>query len=511
MNGAARFASMGRWRRGGLAALSGAAMALGHAPVDLPWVLFLTVPLIVVLVAQVPTARAAAWVGWFAGFGYFAVSMHWIGYAFLVDAERFAWLLPIGTFALPAGLAFFWALAFGVARRFWPGTIAGLPWLVAIWSLAEFARGNILTGLPWALPGYVWVETPVMQTAAWVGPYAMTLITLVLTGLPALAIVLTRRARVVALVLPIATVAGLWLAGTARIPDTVAYAPDAPVVRVIQPNAPQELKWQREHAWRFYQRALQLTAAPPVSAHGAPDIIVWPEATLALVLEQNGEELRNIAAAAGGAHVLAGTLYGETRGADVDWSNAVLTLSPDGEILHTYRKHHLVPFGEYLPLKPLFDALGLSQFAVIGGMQRGEGPETVSLPGLPAFSPLICYEAIFPNALMGDTRPDWLVQPTNDAWFGPFAGPQQHLAQARIRAIEQGLPLVRAANTGISAIIDPHGRIMTSLPLDMHGATDGRLPAPLAPTLYARTGDWPWWIATAFILLLAQARRRTGS
>lgn len=492
-------ASRGHWSRRGLAFVAGAVMTAGHAPIDVPWALFVDVPILALLVASAPTWRAAAGLGWFAGFGYFVTGLHWIGYAFLVDPDRFAWLLPLGTAALPAGLALFWCMAFGLARRFWPShVVGGIIWLSAIWTLAEFARGNILTGLPWALPGYVWVETPVMQMAAFVGPYAVTLGTLIICTLPAVFLSLSGRWRVMGLILPALIVGLSWVAGVSRSPAETAYKADAPVIRVVQPNAPQALKWHPDHWQRYYLRALTATAATPDAALGPADIVIWPEATLRLVPELNGEEMIRIAEAGGDAHVLFGALFGEVQGNDIQWANAMVTLSPDGEIRDLYRKHHLVPFGEYLPMEPLFTALGLSQFAITGNLRRGSGPQTVRIPGLPAYSPLICYEAIFPGAVVGDTRPDWLLQPTNDAWFGPFAGPRQHLAQARIRAIEQGLPMVRAANTGISAVIDPHGRIITALPLDTDGYADARLPSALPPTLYAQLGDWPFW---AMILL----------
>ena len=181
------FSKRGRWSRIGLAFIAGALMTAGHPPLGLPWSLFLAVPIVVLLVVSAPTPRAAGWIGWAAGFGYFVTGLHWIGHAFVVDAERFGWLMPLGVAALPAGLALFWAAAFWIARRIWWGLVSGALALSVIWSLAEYARANVLTGFPWALPGYVWVDLPPMQAAAWIGPFGVTLVTLVVGSLPGLA------------------------------------------------------------------------------------------------------------------------------------------------------------------------------------------------------------------------------------------------------------------------------------------------------------------------------------
>ena len=498
----------GRWQRLGLAIILGAALTAGHPPVSVPWIFFLAVPLLVLLALSAPTGRAAAWIGWGAAFGYFVTGLHWIGHAFLVDAERFAWLLPIGVTALPTGLGLFWALAFWLARRLRPvGVLPAAVVLVSLWTLAEYTRSNVLTGLPWALPGYVWVDLPPMQAAAWVGPFGVTFLTFLITSLPVMAWVGGRRTLVGAAAL--AAGAGLWLAGALRVPDAVAYAPDAPVLRVVQPNAPQHLKWLPGHREEFYARLLSATGAPPDPGLGPPDIVIWPEASVHFVPAAEPREVARISRAAGRAWVLLGALHGERTRTGERWTNALVTIGPDGSLGPRYDKHHLVPFGEYLPLKSVFDALGISQFAVRGGFESGPGPQTLRLDGVPSFSPLICYEAIFPNEIVGAERPEWLLQPTNDAWFGSWAGPRQHYAQARIRAIEQGLPMVRAANTGISAVVDPYGREVVSIELHNYRYLDYRLPKSLRPTFYSFFGDWPILaIMIAFVVFAAINTRR---
>ncbi len=483
----------GRWQRLGLSILLGALMTLGHAPVSVPWVLFLSVPPLVLMVQTATTGRAAAWIGWGAAFGYFVTGLHWMGHAFLVDPDRFAWLLPIGVTALPAGFGLFWALAFWVAKRLAPrGQTGQTILIVGLWSAAEYLRSTILTGFPWALPGYVWVDLPPMQAAAWIGPHGMTLVTLAITAITGVALIARRPVFGAA---ALAAASAMWVAGMARIPDTVAYEKDARVLRIVQPNAPQHLKWKKGHYQKFTARLLEATERPAGDL-GPPDIVLWPETAVQLIPATSPGDVQRISQAAGNAWILLGALHGAAKGGRIDWTNALVTISPHGELGPLYAKHHLVPFGEYLPLASVFDALGLSQFAIRGGFSRGPGPQTIELAGVPGFSPLICYEAIFPHEVVGPDRPDWLLQPTNDAWFGSWAGPHQHYAQARIRAIEQGLPIVRAANTGISAVVDPYGRQLAFLPLHVFDHLDARLPAPLAPTLYSRFGDW---IALALI------------
>lgn len=493
-----RAAALGRWRRGGLAMLAGALMTAGHPPIQLPWMLFAVVPVIVVLALAAPTVRAAAWVGWAAAFGYFLTGLHWLGHPFLVEPEKYGWLLPLGVTAMPIGFGLLWGLTFAIGRRFAPaGLIAGTVWLCSLWTLIEVARTYMLTGFPWALPGYVWVDTPAMQAGAWVGPHGMTWLTLLVTAMPGVSLIAGGAARLAGAVGLLLGVT-LWSLGVARVPGEVAAAPDAPVIRVVQPNAPQHLKWQPGHREVFYNRLLEMTAAPPDPALGPPRIVVWPEASVHFVPAANPEEVARIAKLANGAWVFVGALHGERTVEGTRWFNSMVPVRPDGTLGERYDKHHLVPFGEYLPLGRAFDLIGVGDFFTRGGFEAGPGPRTLVLGNLPPVSVLICYEAIFPQEVVGETRPAWLFQPTNDAWFGSFAGPHQHYAQARIRAIEQGLPLIRAANTGISAAVDPYGHEIAASRLHIVNYFDVKLPAALPPTLYSRTGD-----ALAIVLILA--------
>ena len=502
-------ARQGGWQRLLIAMLAGAAMTLGQPPVSVPWVFLVAVPMLVWLVDTSPAPRVAALVGWGAGFGYFVSGLYWIGHAFLVDAEQFAWLMPFAVTLLPAFLGLFWAVAFALARRLWP---QGRWWrvlaLAACLTFVEYARAHVLTGFPWGLPGYVWVETPVMQAAAWAGPFGMTLGTLALA--PLLVIGVAER-RVVPALVPVAVIAVLWFVGQGEAERKSALAATSgPVLRVVQPNAVQKLKWQPEHARTFYERLLSATSAPADPAIGPPEAVIWPETAVTFLPAYKPERRTEIAAAAGGVPVLLGALHGVRKlDGEEAWFNTLTTILPNGELGPRYDKHHLVPFGEYLPYPQVLGLLGLRQIVRQGGFSPGPAPRVIDVPGLPPFSPLICYEMIFPDGVVpADRRPAWLLQITNDGWFGSYGGPQQHLAQARIRAIEQGLPVVRAANTGISAVIDPAGQIIAQLPLHTDGHIDAALPGALAPTLYVRTGDVPAMALVVLVIFACTRLRR---
>lgn len=500
------------WHRVVVAILLGTLMTLGHAPVDFPWIFFLAVPWLALLLDRARNWRQAAWIGWGSGFGYFVSGLHWIGHAFLVDAEKFAWLLPFAVTLLPAFLALFWAGAMALYYLVRPSDAPGLRLtvlrvllLAATLTTAELARGHVLTGFPWALPAYIWTETPLLQTASLIGPYGLSFATLVLTGLPAL---LGLQRRWPAMTLALAGFAALWLWGSWRVPAETAYAPDAPVIRVVQPNAPQNLKWRADYAPLFYRRLLDHSSAPADPELGPPDAVIWPETAVTFLPADYPDERRRIAEAAAGATVIAGAFDRQTDAeGERLWYNALVTIRPDGSMGETYAKHHLVPFGEYMPFKSVMSAIGLRQLSEHGGMSPGPGPRKLAIDGLPEFAVAICYEMIFPEEIVGAGRPEWLLTVTNDAWFGGFAGPQQHLAQARFRAVEQGLPVVRSANTGISAVIDPHGRVLWSIGLHKDGFGDIRLPDALSLTLYTKTYNLSILLAILLSLSLALAWR----
>ncbi len=459
------------WKTAGLAFACGAVMALGQAPLD-AW--YLAVPglaALIALLARQRGVRAAAFVGWFGGAGHFALALSWIVEPFFIDFAQDGWMAPFAPVLMAFGLGLFWAAAGALAawtRRPALGMMLGL-------GLAELARGYMLTGFPWALIGHVWIDTPVAQVAALVGPSGLTLLTL---GLAA-GLLRWRTIPVSAVVLAAVWGFGLWQLSRPD-PDSTGVT-----VRLVQPNAPQAAKWDPDNARVFFDRLMAYSAAMP-----RVDLVIWPETALPYQLEASPGLAEAIGAAAGVPVVVGLQRVDGPRA----W-NGLSVLGPDGAVLATYDKHHLVPFGEYLPFGDfLFDWLGISAFAsqAGAGYSAGQGPQVLDLGArLGRVLPLICYEAVFPQDLRGAGRADWLLQITNDAWFGDLTGPFQHAAQARLRAVEQGLPLIRVANTGVTAVYDSRGRVLASLPFQTAAYLDAALPGALAPTFYAKWGEVP--------------------
>jgi len=505
-------AGLSSWRRHGLAAILGALAAKAMAPVDLAPLFSGSLDVAPVLVVSfsglvwlhdgTTSRRDALLLGWSFGFGFFVAGLYWIAAALFVDIAQFWWLVPFAVAALPAGLALTTALAllldYEARRRFALIGSARILALALAWSAAEYLRGHVLSGFPWNLVGYAWAgvmpdtlglpgSLDVLQLASITGIYGLSLVTVAAAALPARLgdFGRGRRAGVAAALLLIAVPAlgGAWrLAHGAR--ETVPGV----TLRLVQPSIPQTFKNDPRAEVQNFQRLLALSAA-----QGADKItaIIWPEAAAPPLLERYPNLRQAIAAVVPRGGLL---ITGAERAEPIQgWPpqhvwNSVVALDDRGDIVGTYDKARLVPFGEYVPLRGF---LPMDKIAPsIGDFSRGPGPRTLSLPGLPAVSPLVCYEAIFPGAVTDPQhRPHWLLNVTNDAWYGRTPGPLQHLASARTRAVEEGLPLMRAANNGISAAIDPYGRVLARLDLDAVGVLDERLPRDLPATVYAQFGD----------------------
>ena len=487
------------WRRLGAAALLGALAAAGQAPLGAWWLALPALAGLMALIVRAPRPGAAAWLGWLGGAGYFLAALSWLVEPFLVDPLRHIWLAPFAVFGMAFGLALFWAGAAALAHGLGRGPALRALALALALTAAEMARGHVLTGFPWAMIGHGWIGTPVMQGAVLLGAGGLTLLALLLAAL--LAAAATRARAAVAAGAAAAMIAGLWLAG-AHWQGRPLPEPDRTAeIRLVQPNAAQHLKWHPDWVHVFFERALELTAAP-----GDPDLVVWPETAVPYLMENAGPALEMVAEAAGGTP----SAVGIQRGDPGAYFNSIAVIGPDGSPGEIYDKHHLVPFGEYVPFAHWFDGLALPAFAARGlsGFEAGPGPRMLDLGDAGTALAMICYETIFARHLRAETRPDWVLQATNDAWFGRLTGPYQHLAQARLRAVEQGLPVLRAANTGVSAVIDARGRIVASLPLGQAGKIDAPLPAALPPTPYARMGDGPLAFIIAVLLAgLALVRR----
>jgi len=492
--GAGLDAWLAGWRGWLAAIVLGAVSALGQAPFSLFWLALAGFAGAFLLFQRTPDKRRAFWCGWAIGVGYAAVAMSWIVEPFLVDIQVFGWMAPFALIFMASGFGLFWGAAFAGARWLCPYPGPGLFALAVTWTIAEIVRSYILTGFPWGLVSYIWIDTPVLQYFALIGPQGMNLATLLLVVLAIYAFRSTFRYLALA---GVAAALGVLI----FVGSIIQSQPPAPGsgptlnVRMIQPNAPQDQKWDPAMMPVFYNRQLGLTAE---LSNPAPDVVVWPEVAVPFLLNDPDAPLGEIAGVAGGATVILG---GQRREGPRVF-NSIAVLEDDGAIAAIYDKYHLVPFGEYLPFQDLMASFGLkSMTARFGsGFSAGPGPQVLDLGRLGKVLPLICYEGIFPHELRRVTeRPDWMLLATNDAWFGKLTGPYQHLAQARARSAELGVPMIRVANTGISALIDARGQVVDSLPLGVAGRLDVALPPALPPTLYATAGDLPVFI----VLLLA--------
>ena len=514
------------WQRWAVAWIAGAVSALAFAPVDLWPVLFVTFPVLVWLIDGAAAGRwggipAAAATGWWFGFGYFLAGLYWVGYAFLVDAETFGWLLPIAVIALPAGLALFTAFGVALARAMWTRGAARILALAVGLTVAEWLRGHILTGFPWNVFGYALTAPSVLaQSAALIGLWGLTFLAVAIFASPA---VLADdptdvRRPWLPLVSSIVVLCGMSIYGAARLALTPTSFVDGVRLRIMQPNLPQDDKFNYSAKQQVMDRYVALSdrATGPQSA-GIRDVthLIWPESAFPFFLMREADALAQIANLLPQGTVLITGGIRPAESADPKNQqayNSVYLIDHDGSVLSVYDKVHLVPFGEFLPFQSLLESVGLMQLTKLaGGYLSGDRHRAFAVPKAPRFLPLVCYEIIFPGeAVPRGERPGWLLNLTNDGWFGISSGPHQHFRQARIRAIEQGLPLVRAANTGISAVVDPVGRVINSLPLGSEGIFDSPLPQAIEPTVYVRTGDGPAGLAVAAAFILVIRRRVRG-
>lgn len=502
-----RLAQLRGWRRIATAIALGAVAVLALPPIYfLPALIPAFTGLAWLLERDGRAASAFATGGWF-GLGYFVAGLYWVANALLTKPEEFGLFAPLAPVGLALLLVPTVAAGCGLARLLAPRPGAGFVLtLAAGWSLMEWARSWWLTGFPWNPIASVWTFSDAMiQATAVIGTYGLSLLTVAAAALPAEMVrAPDRRSRAWPALAALAVLALVWTAGAVRLWLAPPQTPVAGVwLRLVQPNIPQNLKWRRELVDHHLAKQIGMGAAPQLPA---PTHVIWAEASAPLFLAEEPLRLKAIGRAtpAGGVSIV-GTLRRTPGGEPGVLANSLLAIGPDGSIVGAYDKSHLVPFGEYMPLRDVVPlpavAAGMADFA------PGPGITTMRLPGLPPVSPLICYEVIFPGRVADDRdRPAWLLNLTNDGWYGQSAGPYQHFALARLRAVEEGLPLVRVANTGISGIIDGYGRVVAKLGLGVEGVLDGPLPPPLpAPTVFAHLGN-----GIAFALMALFAAVGTG-
>lgn len=489
---ALRVAGVQGWRRYGLAWLLGALAALALAPVYAVPILLVSFTGLIWLLDGASSARAGFAVGWWFGFGYFVAGLYWIMFALLTDPEKFAWMIPFAIGGLSALLSVYIGIAALLARWVPAGGAGKLLVFAASWTAMEWVRGTMFTGFPWNPVGNVWAFSPtMMQFASVVGVYGLGLVTVAIAASPAALGDGAGRGRIPVLVSGLA-LAALWAGGTMRLDADSGLPgsrPDSVKLRLVQANISQNHKWRSDLRAQQFAKYLRLSGRPSAD-NSAPTHVIWPETAAPFFLADAPRARQAMARvlSPGGA-LITGTLRSEARPGELRkiW-NSLQAIDAQGAILGGYDKFHLVPFGEYVPFRSILKFSKITQGTT--DFSAGPGPRTVHLAGLPPFSPLICYEVIFPGAVVdGADRPGWILNVTNDAWFGISSGPHQHFASARMRAVEEGLPVVRAANTGISAVVDGYGRIIASLGLGEEGVVDGILPPALPPTIFSRWGN----------------------
>lgn len=514
--------SLGGWRRQALAALLGVVAAGALPPLYLLPLLLPAFTGALWLLRGAVSGRQAALTGWAFGTGYFAAGLYWVGIAFLVDAARFGWAMPFAVGGLAAGLALFPALAFWLTdlarRRFDLDGMALVLALAAAWLLGEGLRAWIFTGFPWNLVGTVWAfSAAALQPAALGGVWLLSLLTVAAAAAPAALTAPARHrgralaAAMIVLLLPLAGwgLGSLRLAAAPAVDSAANRAQPEVRLRLVQPSIPQALKWRSDQRAAHLRLQADLSMAP---GHDDRTLVIWPETAVPYLLAAEPRLLQELATLVpSGGYLIAGAPRVDPQDPQGEIWNSLHALDAQGRIAATYDKVHLVPFGEYTPLRQV---LGLAKLtAGSRDFSAGPGPVSLELPGLPPFSPLICYEVIFPGAVTPPAgqgpRPRWLLNLTNDAWFGESSGPYQHFAASRIRAVEEGLPLVRAANNGISAVIDSYGRIIYRSKLNDREIIDAYLPLDAERlTPYSYAGNLLYLLELIFCLCVISVARR---
>lgn len=505
-------------RRALLAFLAGLIGVLALPPFGFFAALFVSFSLLVWLLDGATGAPEAGFlrrlapafrIGWFFGFGYFVGGLWWLGNALLVEADAFAWAVPLAVLGLPAFLAIYYGLAAALARLLWSDGIGRIAALALALGVAEWLRGTLFTGFPWNAVGYGMMPVPLlMQSAGFVGIASMNALSVFVFSAPAL--LGTRRGR--GLGLGLATVLFLAHVGYGVYALYFTPVPDSQTttIRLVQPMIDQAMKLDDSARAEIFERHLALSAAKPEDGGKRPDIIVWPETSIPFILTDNPDALVRIAEVLDDDQVLiAGAVRTESAGSGKAprYYNSIYAIDGKGQIIGAADKVHLVPFGEYMPFAEVFESFGVSAVAMPGGFSAAREHPLLTALGK-GFYPLICYEAIFPseiNAAANDAAA--LLNVTNDAWFGNTPGPYQHFQQARLRAVERGMPLIRAANNGISAVVDAKGVVLSGLAYDISGFVDASIPGKMPLLERAKWQNWSFLLILALLFLVAGISR----
>jgi len=511
------------WRRYAAAYAFGVVAALAFPPFNLIPVLWLSFPALVLLLRGAPVppkpslrasglkalaitkadGRAFA-VGWCFAFGLLTLSLYWIAGALFVDIKKFWWVLPFAIAGLPAFFAFYYGLAALAAKRWGLDRLTGAFFLALCWFAADMARGHLFTGFPWDITGYVWGDClPVMQLTSLVGIEGLTVLTLLLAVVPVAFLYRPQREAFLWCGLALAILGGSATWGAQRMHDVPTTFVPGVRLRLVQPSTDQTMKWSPEHRQANLEALMDLTFSAP--GQTSVTHYIWPETATAYYLTEEPEVRRAIAAhMPAGSVLLTGVVRRQIDANDVlRYYNSFIAMDSNATISGGYDKHHLVPFGEYMPLQSV---LPFRVISILGtGFTAGDGVHTMRAAGLPPFGPLVCYEAIFSGDVVeASDPPSFLLNVTNDGWYENTIGPAQHFAIARARAIEDGLPLVRVANKGITGVVDGYGRITAQIGKDKAGTVDAALPNSIKGGTFGEKQEnkLPWLIVLATLLPL---------
>lgn len=506
---AGRIVLLWGWRRAVLAMIAGAIGALALAPFSVFVAMFVSFTLLVWLLDGATGdpergaslgLRSAFATGWWFGFGYFVAGLWWLGGALLIEADEFAWALPLAVLGLPACLAVFYGLATAIARLLWSDGMGRIAALAFGFGLMEWLRSFVATGFPWNVIGYAAMPVPLMMQSDWVlGLFAITALSVFVFAAPAL--LGTRRGALPGLALASLLLVAHFGYGAYRLYLAPQLGSDGKevTIRLVQPAINQADKVENTDRVEIFEKHLALTAAPPVDGKPRPDIIVWPETSVPFILTDNPDALVRIGEVLqDGQILLAGAVRAEAQaaGSEPRYFNSVYMIDDKGQILGAADKVHLTPFGEYVPFESILRQFGVEEvISLPGGFSAAASRNVLTLPSGLSLYPLICYEVIFPNEIAADIGgASAILNVTNDAWFGNTPGPYQHFLQARLRAVENGTYLIRNANNGISAVIDPLGRVLTGLNLGSQGAADASIGGKIVPVRYKFDHNLNFWL-----------------
>lgn len=492
-----------------LSFICGSLSSLAFAPTYVILLPFIAFPILFWLLDACKNKKSAFLIGWFFGFGHFVTGLYWFANALLTDAERFAWMIPLAVSVIPAALAVYIGLVCLITYVLPFSKTNKVIIFTVMWTIFEFLRGILFTGFPWNLIGYIWTFSDNMiQITSVTGILGLSFFTVLSLTLPS-QIIEEKGSKWV--ICSIVIILSIWIFGYIRLQNSDVKTYNNIKIRIVQPNnSTSPDNWLEENRRNIFIRHMDMTLSD-----GFSDIthVIWPEATLPTYINETAPLLKIISSAVpkNGLLLMGSSRLLDTLNGPKVW-NSLHVLNPKGDIVDFYDKSHLVPFGEYVPLRIIFDKLPFIKKITHGfyDIREGDGPKTISLPEFPPFGPQICYEAIFSGSVIDENkRPEIMVNVTNDAWYGNSSGPYQHFNMARVRATEEGLPLIRAANSGISALIDPYGRIIAKTELGKENILDVGLVSSLeTPTTYGKLRNWSTILIIVFFVILSVFRQK---